>query len=86
MGNNRGDVALRILTPVAMRELGIATGVGFLGALTWKFTVADPTRARIAKTNKVSRQNKCLCWSVIWSGSYTLREKTRSLHFSAFPT
>jgi len=54
MGNNRGDQALRVLTPVAMREIGYALGVGLVGALAWKFTMADSTRARIAKLNKVS--------------------------------
>ena len=53
-GHNRGDVALRVLSAGAMREMTIATGLGFVGALAWKFTVADATRARIQKTNKVS--------------------------------
>ena len=53
-GHNRGDVALRVLSAGALREMTIATGLGFAGALAWKFTVADATRARIQKTNKVS--------------------------------
>lgn len=59
-GHNRGDVALRVLSAGAMREMTIATGLGFVGALAWKFTVADATRARIQKTNKVSFSDSVL--------------------------
>ena len=50
---HRGDLALRVLGPHALQSIGIATGLGFLGGMIWKFTVRDPNLAKIAKVNNV---------------------------------
>ena len=55
MGGGRGDLALRQLAPHALRSIGIATGLGFVSGMVWKFTVADPNRAKVQKVNQVSR-------------------------------
>ena len=57
MGGTRGDLALRQLAPDGLRQIGIATGFGVIGGLLWKFAVADPNRAAIAKVNQVRA-----CW------------------------